>query len=394
MHFPILLWQLSFGHFEAVDPTAIPTWVFVEQYCFVSSIYFVVEELYFQIQMDYGRESNAVQVITGNSGGDIWSGDQAVWATEDEYRVWNNGDAMADTMSNSSYDQRQSQSHSGSEPPNKKSRNSQDATSSNRSKAIGKMFFKTKLCCKFRAGTCPYVTNCNFAHSIEELRRPPPNWQDIVAAHEEEKAVSSEPREEYQIPIVSTGYGVETPRSYKGRHCKKFYTEEGCPYGDNCTFLHDEQSKNRESVAISLGPGGYGGGAAAANGASNKPSNWKTRVCNKWELTGYCPFGSKCHFAHGVAELHRYGGGLVEGETRDSSSVAPDNKQGAMLSKTPGDAVVVSVPLVSHSDVYHLGVPSQRSSIVIQRSGPRAHQKWKGPDKISRIYGDWIDDIE
>ena len=84
----------------------------------------------------------------------------------------------------------------------------------------------------------------------------------------------------------------------------------------------------------------------------------------------------------------------MEGETRDSSSVAPDNKQGAMPSKTPGDAVVVSVPLVSHSDVYHLGVPSQRSSIVIQRSGPRAHQKWKGPDKISRIYGDLIDDIE
>jgi hypothetical protein len=36
-----------------------------------------------------------------------------------------------------------------------------------------------------------------------------------------------------------------------------------------------------------------------------KPSNWKTRICNKWEMTGYCPFGSKCHFAHGAAgEFH------------------------------------------------------------------------------------------
>ncbi|XP_050376325.1 zinc finger CCCH domain-containing protein 56 [Argentina anserina] len=345
--------------------------------------------------MSFGRETNVVQVITGNGGGgDMWSGDQAVWATEDEYQVWNNGDAMGDAMSNSNYDPRQSQSHSGSEPPNKKSRNTQDVTSSNRSKAIGKMFFKTKLCCKFRAGTCPYVTNCNFAHSIEELRRPPPNWQEIVAAHEEEKAVSSEPREEFQIPIVTTGFGVETQRSYKGRHCKKFYTEEGCPYGDNCTFLHDESSKNRESVAINLGPGGYGGAAAAtaAGGANNKPSNWKTRICNKWELTGYCPFGSKCHFAHGVAELHRYGGGLVDGEIRDSS-VPLDNKQGGVPSKTPADNVVVSVPIVPHSDLYH-GVPSQRSSIVSQRPGQRAHQKWKGPDKISRIYGDWIDDME
>ncbi|KAF4383421.1 hypothetical protein G4B88_023995 [Cannabis sativa] len=280
--------------------------------------------------MEYGRES-VVQVI----GTENWSGDQAIWATEDDYRAWNNNsDTSGDTFSNSNYEQRQSQSRSGSEPPNKKSKNSQDVTSSNRSKAIGKMFFKTKLCCKFRAGTCPYISNCNFAHSIEELRRPPPNWQEIVAAHEEEKGVSSEPREEFQIPSVgSSTFVVETPRSYKGRHCKKFYTEEGCPYGDSCTFLHDEQSKNRESVAISLGPGGYGGAPSGTNNATNnsnnnnttittttttnnnnsnnnnnnsnsnnKPSNWKTRICNKWELTGYCPFGSKCHFAHGSAE--------------------------------------------------------------------------------------------
>ncbi|KAG7955838.1 hypothetical protein I3843_11G094400 [Carya illinoinensis] len=367
--------------------------------------------------MDFSG-GNVVQVITG-SGPDSWSGgDHGMWATDDDYRAWNNGDDTP--SSNSNYELRLSQSRSGSEPSHKRSRNSQDVNSSNRSKAIGKMFFKTKLCCKFRAGTCPYITDCNFAHSIEELRRPPPNWQEIVAAHEEEKAVvSSEPMEEYQIPTLgSSNFVGETQRSFKGRHCKKFYTEEGCPYGDSCTFLHDEQSKNRESVAISLGPGGYGGGGggggsgngsgngsgssnggggASAGGASGqnvKPSNWKTRICNKWELTGYCPFGSKCHFAHGAAELHRYGGGLVEGDTRDSSSGPPDSKQSGVPSKNPADTLVASAPSVPHSDVYHMGVTSQRSPIVSQRPGQRTHQKWKGPDKISRIYGDWIDDIE
>ncbi|KAH7526082.1 hypothetical protein JRO89_XSUnG0060500 [Xanthoceras sorbifolium] len=287
--------------------------------------------------MNYGRDSseNVVHVIVGN-GPENWMpnpSDSSVWATEDDYRVWNNHhETSGDTPSNSnsSYP---SQTRSNSEqPPNKKSRSGGPDVNT-KSKAIGKMFFKTKLCCKFRNGTCPYITNCNFAHSIEELRRPPPNWQEIVAAHEEEKAGSNEvPREEFQIPSLgSSSFVVETPRSYKGRHCKKFYTEEGCPYGDSCTFLHDEQSKNRESVAISLGPGGYGGGGgggggggavgggagvgggggggaggAAAGGGNNsggsnvKPSNWKTRICNKWELTGYCPFGNKCHFAHGV----------------------------------------------------------------------------------------------
>ncbi|XP_058747681.1 zinc finger CCCH domain-containing protein 12 [Vicia villosa] len=380
--------------------------------------------------MDYNRDGNVVQIITGGGGGaDSWSSDQADWATEDEYRYWNGNEAGETTPSSNSNCERQQRS--GSEPPNKKSRSSsQDGGNggggggSNRAKAIGKMFFKTKLCCKFRVGTCPYVTNCNFAHSVEELRRPPANWQEIVAAHEEERNVLEQPREEFQIPTVGSSTFVGESmnnRSYKGRHCKKFYTEEGCPYGDSCTFLHDEQSKNRESVAISLGPGGYGGGggggggggsagsggvsgsgvvvvaagaAAAGNGPNLKPSNWKTRICNKWEMTGYCPFGNKCHFAHGATELHRYGGGLMEGEIRDGVSVvASDAKQG-VSSKNHADNVVASTPPIAHSDVYHIGVPSQRPSIVSQQPGQRAHHKWKGPDKISRIYGDWIDDFD
>ncbi|GAV80913.1 zf-CCCH domain-containing protein [Cephalotus follicularis] len=370
--------------------------------------------------MDYSRDSsgNVVHVIPINTPPENWipnPGDNpnVVWATEDDYHVWN---ANLNNPENSGNSQTRSSSE---QPPNKKSKNSNSQemssnSSNSRLKAIGKMFFKTKLCCKFRAGTCPYITNCNFAHSIEELRRPPPNWQEIVAAHEEERGNSIEPpREEFQIPILgSSGFVGETQRSYKGRHCKKFYTEEGCPYGDNCTFLHDEQSKNRESVAISLGPGGYGGGGGGGGGGSGggggvvggggangglqnvKPSNWKTRICNKWEITGYCPFGNKCHFAHGAAELHRYGGGLMESEARDSSSAPSDSKQGGVPLKTPADTLVASVTSVLHSDIYHVGVSSQRTSIVLQRPGQRTLQKWKGPDKISRIYGDWIDDIE
>ncbi|KAJ0857379.1 putative transcription factor C3H family [Helianthus annuus] len=239
--------------------------------------------------MDYGRESgNVVQIITSGSrnGGDYW-GDQPVWATEDEYGVWDR-EASVDANSNSNYDGRQSQTRSGSEPPNKK-RNGQggDAQATSRSKAIGKMFFKTKLCCKFRAG---------------------------------------------------------------------------------------------------------GADAAGAN-PMLKPSNWKTRICNKWEQTGYCPFGSKCHFAHGAAELHRYGGGLVDIDAKDSPTSMDPNKQGLMTPKTPVEPVVAAGPTAAHLDGYHVGAPSRLPG-VIPRTGQRPFQKWKGPDKISRIYGDWIDDIE
>lgn len=262
--------------------------------------------------MEYRGDAITITPDASASVPDAWmSGinEAAMWATEDDYQNWN-GEPSSDAVSVSSYDGggRQPHSRAGSEqPPAKKPRSSQgdsQGNGSSRSKAIGKMFFKTKLCCKFRAGTCPYITNCNFAHGIEELRKPPPNWQEIVAAHED----GSEPREEHQIPTLSSSsMSGEVERPYKGRRCKKYYTDEGCPYGDACTFLHDEQSKARESVAITVGSGGYGGGSGGggggAGGSNQKPSNWKTRICNKWETTSYCPFGSKCHFAHGVAGI-------------------------------------------------------------------------------------------
>lgn len=99
------------------------------------------------------------------------------------------------------------------------------------------------------------------------------------------------------------------------------------------------------------------------------------------------------HFV--TAELHQYGGGIVDTEAKDSATTPSDSKQGGGVpSKTPANTVVASAPSVPLSDVYHLGTPSQRTSIVLQRPGQITLQKWKGPDKISRIYGDWIDDIE
>ncbi|KAL1211107.1 Zinc finger CCCH domain-containing protein 12 [Cardamine amara subsp. amara] len=280
--------------------------------------------------------SDAVHVrITNDPPPENWfpnSTDSSVWATDDDYSRVSAVINLDDT-----------------ESPSKKTRSS--------SSEIGNSFFKTKLCFKFRSGTCPYAaSSCHFAHSVEELRRPPPpNRQDTA---EERSAISA-----------------ENGRLFKGRHCKKFYSGEGCPYGESCTFVHDEALRNRESFAISLGPRG---GDGAASGGGNvaqtlKPSNWKTRICNKWEITGYCPFGSNCHFAHGASELHNFGGGLIEEEGK--------NKMGQVDTVTS---------LVSP------GVPSQRTSNAVTQkpNGVRTQRKWKGPDKISRVYGDWIDDIE
>nr|CAD1840923.1 unnamed protein product [Ananas comosus var. bracteatus] len=108
------------------------------------------------------------------------------------------------------------------------------------------------------------------------------------------------------------------------------------------------------------------------------------------------PFKSTFLFGTVRAELHRYGGGLVEMDSRDAASATPDSKQAVVSTKAPAEAAAASTTVVPHADVYHIGVPSQRPAVVNQRQaqGQRPLQKWKGPDKISRIYGDWIDEIE
>ncbi|KAI3444551.1 hypothetical protein Pfo_001216 [Paulownia fortunei] len=336
---------------------------------------------------------NVIEIQSGITENDVnenWglgSVDQAVSATKDG--MWNR-ETSFDTKSKSSHEGRLFQFEVESQPPNKRARNSplMDLTASDRSKAIGKMFYKTKLCCKFQVGACPFIKTCNFAHGIEELREPPPNWQEIVAAHKEEQAELSEPREVFQIPIL--GFSDEIQGPNMRQHCRKFFTEEGCQYGENCNFIHDEHYKDRESVAICLLPGTGGGHGGSGSKSTLNSSNWKTKICKKWELTGCCPFGSKCHFAHGSAELQRYGGGLMKTEAKDSSTC--DTKQVAVPAKASVGKVDAPVTSVPHS--YRTGVPSRRLPNVIQKTGEIPTRRWKGPNKISKIYGDWIDDLE
>lgn len=177
-------------------------------------------------------------------------------------------------------------------------------------KGANNIFFKTRLCAKFKVGTCRNGENCNFAHGIEDMRQPPPNWQELVGIREEDRTSSGNWDDDNRI-------------IHKMKLCKKFYNGEECPYGERCNFLHedpakfrDDSGRFRESSVISIGTTG----PPALNGGSNlpednrpantgadvfrvsmKPVYWKTKLCNKWETTGLCPFGDKCHFAHGLA---------------------------------------------------------------------------------------------
>ncbi|GMH30701.1 hypothetical protein Nepgr_032544 [Nepenthes gracilis] len=259
-------------------------------------------------------------------------------------------------------------------------------------KPVGKIFFKTRLCAKFRIGQCKNGENCNFAHGEEDLRKPPPNWQELVAGGIQEDSGNENWNDDERI-------------IHRMRICKKFYNGEECPYGERCNFLHrDPPSKSRdvsgrfrenvhasrESYAISIGtitpgPPIVKGSALDQSNASKfvelfpdplsgnmRPVYWKRRPCTKWEMTGQCPFGEKCHYTHGQAELQAYSSRATELEPLITASSA------AKPLPAPANELL-----------------SMKTGAVSDQEGQgkKCLLKWKGTKKINCIYGDWIDDL-
>lgn len=270
-------------------------------------------------------------------------------------------------------------------------------------KGINNIFFKTRICAKFLTGECPNGELCKFAHGDKDMRRPPENWQALVAGRGEDK--------------VSHG-NFEDDQSIIQRMklCKKFCNGEECPYGKRCNFLHEDPSRFRvdmgrhressdmgrfrensdmgrfrESSAISIGTTGppfmQGNGFNSNQPELNRPVNssldvprvnnmkptyWKTRLCGKFETTGQCPFGDKCHFAHGPADL-QLPGGRGQGESPN-----------VVNNSTAHLPVLTSEGCNSSTEVLPPKEDQGKKSLL---------KEWKGPKKINRIYGDWIDDL-
>ena len=159
---------------------------------------------------------------------------------------------------------------------------------SNRSDHI---FYKTRICTKFKFGACRNGNNCNFAHGAEEIRQPPPNWQKLVGLRNEDRLQLGNQAEDKKI--------IQTMKL-----CKNYCNGEECPYGDNCKFLHedpaqfrDDSWKSRECSAITIETNNL-----EVSRAVNKQARGtyrKTKLCRNWKHTGYCSFGINCLFAHG-----------------------------------------------------------------------------------------------
>lgn len=166
-------------------------------------------------------------------------------------------------------------------------------------KGTSHIFYKTRICTKFTEGTCRNGDSCTFAHGTEDLREPPPNWQELI--REKERGIGG------------GGWGDDPGMIHRMKICKKYYNGEECPYGDKCNFLHERSSPpmkklridmpgQRESSAISIGVTSNGRGNS---GEFDSMAGWKMRICSRWEM-GQCNYGERCHYAHGQSGIIGY----------------------------------------------------------------------------------------
>ncbi|XVF24828.1 hypothetical protein REPUB_Repub13aG0161500 [Reevesia pubescens] len=171
------------------------------------------------------------------------------------------------------------------------------------------------------------------------------------------------------------GFGDDSKRL-----CKMFCNGRNCSYGDKCRFLHVIPDKIRDISMASIVPSAavvnqnrgsgeldckdFVGSLSGAFEGNFKPALWKTKLCNNWKMTGSCPYGKACCFAHGQAELQNLGGHFLL-----ESWIVPALKN-------------------VHNDRNGTG-----NYFKQQLREPKGSLKGKRIVKLCGIYADWIENV-
>lgn len=218
-----------------------------------------------------------------------------------------------------------------------------------------------------RDGVCKYGAKCQFAHGIAELRPAPHGASKILKIKTPELSAALSPNGIISVPSIVSPLVLDmdddnnnheenietvdasvlsfsadgevkinesqtpkvlkssTPRTlgsrsvvkdarvYKTELCEKFQENGDCPYGLKCQFAHGEKElRQRGNVSVrsaeELSPeqkaqDDVNEELVESTKKSSDLRSYKTELCRSFNRTGYCRYGLKCQFAHGIQEL-------------------------------------------------------------------------------------------
>ncbi|KAJ2657604.1 hypothetical protein IW148_005084 [Coemansia sp. RSA 1199] len=124
----------------------------------------------------------------------------------------------------------------------------------------------------------------------------------------------------------------DNPR-YKTKLCEKYEQEGECPYHHKCVFAHGlGELRVRESQPPPplRTDDSYNRSHGASGSRFNMNPLYKTRLCQRFGELGECPYGEKCQFAHGEVELRVSPEPVTPRTPREPQYAPRTPEQGAM----------------------------------------------------------------
>ncbi|KAK4515685.1 Glycerol-3-phosphate/dihydroxyacetone phosphate acyltransferase [Mucor velutinosus] len=133
-----------------------------------------------------------------------------------------------------------------------------------------------------------------------------PQPQQLAEAHKEHHHQPQQ-QQQQQIPSPSPSQQTQQQNSplYKTRLCERFETEGSCPYGPKCNFAHGVVELRGRTTGDASNQQQHQQDKSddRINVDSNGNQLFKTKLCEKFMKDKFCQYGPKCHFAHGEEEL-------------------------------------------------------------------------------------------
>lgn len=90
-----------------------------------------------------------------------------------------------------------------------------------------------------------------------------------------------------------SGHSTTNPLLYKTELCTSFQISGYCPYGTRCKFAHG-------STELRPVPANY---SSSAGGGRPRSALYKTELCKSFSKNGHCSYHDRCQYAHGEEEL-------------------------------------------------------------------------------------------
>ena len=187
---------------------------------------------------------------------------------------------------------------------------------------MGNVFFKTRVCNKWRNGCCPYGDRCTYAHGEHELRTLPPDLLaqlgalQLGAAHAPPPMAMPppmQPRARANGVVMHGPPAQQGPRGHVPGGPALPLRAGPAVYGTQVVPAPPQQMYAPHFAAVGAQPSPA---ASASDGSSLSPRHapdghpfYKTRLCIRFVQMGQCSRGQHCSYAHGYEELRPRGGG-------------------------------------------------------------------------------------